>query len=85
VTVCGFGANNIKCEHSNILEYNQFGGGEYDIDTLPGQSGAPVFFTGQDTVWVVGIHKAYGGSQHNKNICTLLTAPVVFELATWAQ
>ena len=51
--------------------------GVYDIDTMKGQSGSPVYFTQRDKIdqlscYVVGLHKGYD-PRLRKNVCTLLT------------
>ena len=67
-------------EHSGLLEYSSTGG-EYDIDTIGGHSGSPVFFI--DQCFVVGTHK--GGQTKKKNYCTLMTSEVIKNIRKWAN
>ena len=54
----------------------------YDIDTMGGQSGAPVYIKRGGQRYVVGIHN-YGN--HSGNSATRITAPVLERLKGWAK
>jgi len=79
VTVCGY--KEVKMEqyhqmsHANDLQFSE-DGGCYDIDTIKGQSGSPVYFMKksdkEEIAHVVGIHKGFDRIV-NINLCTLIT------------
>lgn len=73
MTVCGYqtksGKEEIYC-HSNKIEITAYGG-KYDIDTLPGHSGSPVYLN-DEPLHIVGIHKGYN-HEEKLNICCLTT------------
>jgi V8-like Glu-specific endopeptidase len=54
----------------------------YDIDTIGGQSGSPVYLKDESTK-VVGIHKA-GSMEDKMNFSTLITKEVVTVLKKWS-
>jgi V8-like Glu-specific endopeptidase len=54
----------------------------YDIDTMGGQSGAPVYIKRNGQVYVVGIHN-YGSLSGNS--ATLVTASVHRNLTNWSR
>jgi V8-like Glu-specific endopeptidase len=71
LTVCGFDISNSLKYHSN--KPNSFSKGTiyYDIDTLSGQSGSPVFKAKGNNA-LCGIHKGYY-PQQNLNMATMIT------------
>jgi glutamyl endopeptidase len=54
----------------------------YDIDTMGGQSGAPVYIKRNGSRFVVGIHN-YGSSTGNS--ATRVTAEVAERLSAWSK
>ena len=60
--------------------------------TLPGQSGGPVFYTEDDIVRVIGIHKGSmkkgsktKGDNEQLNYCCLINREMISELKGWAE
>jgi len=58
----------------------------YNIDTIKGQSGSPVFFMEQKGIReicnIVALHKGFDKIV-NLNVCTLLTEKVISHLREW--
>ena len=55
----------------------------YDIDTYGGQSGSPVYMSG-DNSQLVGIHKGYNPIK-NLNYATMITESVISVLKVWVE
>jgi len=55
----------------------------YDIDTKGGQSGCPVYISG-DNSKLVGIHKAYDPIK-DLNFATMITESVIAVLKVWVE
>ena len=89
VAVCGYSEpayqEHYQVMHSNPLLYRDEGG-RYDIDTIGGQSGSPVYFMreagSEEVCHQVGIHKGYDRIA-NLNVCTLITEEVIARLREW--
>ncbi len=56
----------------------------YDIDTIPGESGAPVLMTNGEQVFVVGLHHWGAGSSHGLNRGIRLTDKLVENIEQWS-
>jgi len=68
--------------HSNIFDSINDRGIFYDIDTLPGQSGCPVYISGSNKL--VGIHKAYCPKK-NLNFAAMITESSLKILKEWTK
>jgi V8-like Glu-specific endopeptidase len=55
---------------------------EYDIDTIDGNSGGPVFVIHEGSAIAIGIHN-YGNSVSMRNTATRLTKPVFANIQRW--
>ena len=55
----------------------------YNIDTNGGQSGCPVYMSG-DNSQLVGIHKGYNPKRH-LNFATMITESVIIVLKVWIE
>jgi V8-like Glu-specific endopeptidase len=71
-TVCGFSDSETLKYHSNPLSSIKDGIIHYNIDTLAGQSGCPVFDKDKNEK-LIGIHKGYSPDKH-LNMAVLITS-----------
>ena len=79
LTVCGYNDSDTLMWHSNKPAVRKNGALFYDIDTVSGQSGSPLFEEEEDIIKIVGVHKGYS-PRLKLNLATLITVEMVSDL-----